>query len=168
MANLSRLYHHHVKRHLVRLVELRESPAAIAGGAAIGIWVGFLPLDGVKTLISLVLAWVLRCNKLAAVIAVTLHDVLLPLAPILLRLEYDLGYWLLSHPHQQPPPLHTTDFSWHEFQQWTFYFHVGFPVMLGAAIFGLGAAVVTYGLVYWIVKRRREREENEELADTPM
>lgn len=154
-----RLYHHHVKRHLLRLVELRESPAAIAGGAALGIWVGFLPLSGIKTLIALVLAWVLRCNKLAAIIAVTLHDVLLPLAPVLLRLEYELGYWLLSHPHQLPPALTTRDFDWHQFMQWPFYLHVGLPVFLGAALYGVGAAAMTYGVVYRIVWRRRQRVE---------
>jgi len=35
----------------------------------------------------------------------TLHDIILPVVPLLLGWEYDVGYWLLSHPHELPPRL---------------------------------------------------------------
>lgn len=146
-------------------MELKESPAAIAGGAAIGMWVGFLPLDGVKTLLALILAWVLGRNKIAAVIFVNLHDLILPLAPALLRLEYELGYWLLSHPHHLPPALSGQDFTLQELKQWTFYFDVGLPVLLGAALYGVVAAAATYGITYAIVRRRRLRAQQRKTMD---
>jgi uncharacterized protein len=34
-----------------------------------------------------------------AAIGVTLDDIILPVVPLLLGWEYDVGYWLLSHPH---------------------------------------------------------------------
>ena len=74
------------------------------GVAAVVFW-GFVPLVGLKTLLALGCARLLRGSMVAAVITVTLHDVLLPVAPLLLRWEYDLGYWLLSHPHAFPPSL---------------------------------------------------------------
>ncbi len=83
---------------LKKLFSLKDSPHAIAGGVAIGVFVGFTPLLGVKTLLSLGLAYALRCNPIAAVIAVSLHDVLTPFAPIFMRWQYDLGFWLLSPP----------------------------------------------------------------------
>ena len=61
-----------------KLVTLRDTPHAIAGGVAIGVFIGFTPLFGIKTLLSLGAAYLLRCNPIAAVIAVSLHDVVTP------------------------------------------------------------------------------------------
>ena len=47
--------------------------------------------------------YLLRCNPIAAVIAVSLHDVALPLWPVVLRMQYDIGFWVLSNPHHFPP-----------------------------------------------------------------
>src|SRR5260221_110717 len=88
-----------------RLLELRDTPHAIAGGIGIGVFFGFSPLFGVKTLLSLATAWLTRCSKIAAVIAVSLHDVVWPFLPFLLRIQYDIGYWILSNPHELPPKI---------------------------------------------------------------
>ena len=87
------------------MVTLKDTPHAIAGGVAIGVFIGFTPLFGIKTLLSLGAAYLLRCNPIAAVIAVSLHDVVTPLWPVLLRLEYDIGFWLL----EQSAPFSTQD-----------------------------------------------------------
>jgi hypothetical protein len=47
----------------------------------------------------------LRGSIVGAAIGVTLHDIILPVVPLLLGWEYDVGYWLLSHPHELPPRL---------------------------------------------------------------
>ena len=98
---------------------LRDTPHAIAGGVAIGVFIGFTPLFGIKTLLSLAGAYLLRCNPIAAVIAVSLHDVVTPLWPVLLRIEYDIGYWLLSHPHHLPPKLEMHHVHVSEMLKWT-------------------------------------------------
>jgi uncharacterized protein len=82
----------HLKGLAAKLVTLRDTPHAIAGGVAIGVFIGFTPLFGVKTLLSLGVAYLLRCNPIAAVIAVSLHDVAMPLLPVLLRMEYDISF----------------------------------------------------------------------------
>src|SRR2546428_11283060 len=84
---------------------LFRSPEAIAGGVAIGIFFGFTPLFGLKTLLAILFAWLTRSNILAAVLASTLHDIVLPLMPVVYRFEYGVGYFLLSHPHHWPPPM---------------------------------------------------------------
>src|ERR1044071_4671354 len=91
-----------LKDHSLKLLAIRDTPNAIAGGVAIGIFFGFTPLLGLKTLLSIFFAWLTRSNIIAAVIAVTLHDVALPFMPVLFRWEYDIGYWILSDPHQWP------------------------------------------------------------------
>ena len=79
------------------LVTIADTPHSIALGSAIGIFFGFTPLWSLKTLLSIVVAWVCRCNKIAAAIAVTLHDVLIFVMPAVYFAEYKLG--LLD-----PPP----------------------------------------------------------------
>src|SRR5215467_5763703 len=96
--NLRRWLH----EHSLKLLAIRDAPVAVAGGVAIGIFFGFTPLFGLRMLLSLFFAWLLRCNLLAAVIATTLHDVVLPFMPVVFRWEYDIGFWLLSKPHHWP------------------------------------------------------------------
>ena len=63
--------------HHMTLMTIADSPHSIALGSAIGIFFGFTPLYPLKTLLSIGAAWAFRCNKIAAAIAVTLHDVVI-------------------------------------------------------------------------------------------
>ena len=57
------------KEHSLKLLAIRDTPNAIAGGVAIGIFFGFTPLVGLKTLLSIFFAWLTRSNIVAAAIA---------------------------------------------------------------------------------------------------
>src|SRR2546421_5897230 len=83
--------------HSLKLLAIRDTPEAIAGGVAIGIFFGFMPLFGLKTLLAILCAWLTRSNILAAVLAGTLHDVILPFMPVIYWWEYKMGYWLIYH-----------------------------------------------------------------------
>ena len=63
------------------LMAIADTPHSVALGSAIGIFFGFTPLWSLKTLLSIATAWLFRCNKIAAAIAVTLHDIILPFMP---------------------------------------------------------------------------------------
>jgi uncharacterized protein (DUF2062 family) len=148
----------HLKELWKKLISLKDSPHAIAGGVAIGVFVGFTPLWGVKTLLCLGLAYLLRCNPIAAVIAVSLHDVLTPFAPVFMRWQYDLGYWLLSHPHHMPPKLEVLHTHIHpaEMLKWTTFFHVGLPLLVGSLLFSAPSAAVAYFLSLTVLRRRKD------------
>lgn len=142
-----------------KLFSLKDTPHAIAGGVAIGVFVGFTPLFGIKTLLSLGLAYALRCNPIAAVIAVSLHDVLTPFVPFLMRMEYDIGYWIMSHPHHLPPKLelHHQHLHLGEMLQWTTIMKVGMPLLIGSMFVSAPSAVIFYFLVLWIMRARQSR-----------
>jgi len=78
------------------LMTIADTPHSIALGSAIGIFFGFTPLYPLKTLLSIGAAWVCRCNKVAAAIAVTLHDVVIWATPAIYVAEYQLGCWSLQ------------------------------------------------------------------------
>jgi uncharacterized protein (DUF2062 family) len=126
-------------------------------GTAVGMFFGLSPLWGLKTLLALGVARVLQSNLIAAAIAVTLHDVILPVMPLLLRWEYDLGYWLLSHPHELPPRLtlaHAKPAIWFH---WSTFLTVGRPLLVGSLILAVPVAVVTYYVSLFVVERRMRK-----------
>src|SRR4051812_16847720 len=90
--------------HHMTLMAIADSPHSIALGSAIGIFFGFTPLYSLKTLLSITTAWLFRCNKIAAVIAVTLHDVLFFAMPAIYFAEYKLGCWVLGRPRAVHDP----------------------------------------------------------------
>ncbi|HSU57140.1 MAG TPA: DUF2062 domain-containing protein [Candidatus Dormibacteraeota bacterium] len=154
--NLRRWLH----EHSLKLLAIRDTPNAIAGGVAIGIFFGFMPLFGLKTLLAIFFAWLTRSNILAAVIAGALHDVILPFMPFIYRWEYDLGYWLLSNPHQWPEPLRRMHLSTpHAWRNWTTYLGAGKHLVVGGAICSTPFSVVSFFIAREIVARHHRKRD---------
>ena len=149
---LKKLYHW-VRGKVAGLSELRDKPHAVALGMACGIFFGFIPLFGFKTLLAMGTARVLRGNVVAAAVAVTLHDVILPLAPMLLRWEYQLGYWLLSHPHHLPPEFHALHHGASIWFHWATLFSVGLPLLVGSIVVAIPFAALGYGISLFLLQR---------------
>jgi len=138
-----------------QLVQLKDTSHSIALGSAIGMFFGILPLWGLKTVLALGLCRLARANFLATAIAASLHDLALPLLPLLLRWEYEIGYWLLSHPHELPAKLSLSHHSAAVWLHWSTFLTVGRPLLLGALVFSLPAAVVTYYVTLVLIERTR-------------
>jgi len=143
------------------LVRLKDSEHAIAFGMAIGMFFGFTPLLGFKTLLAIGVARLLRANFLAAAIAVTLHDVFLPLFPFLLRLEYQVGYWMMSHPHEFAPRLHLASHSVSLWFHWSTFLTVGRPLLIGSLFFAVPVGLLTYYVTLFLLQRRKQRKQKE-------
>ena len=144
-----------IRENVGRLVSLKDPPHTIAVGVAVGMFFGLIPLWGLKTLMALGVTRLLRGSIVAAAIAVTLHDVALPLVPLLLRWEYDVGFWLLSHPHSLPPKLHMSHQNPAIWFHWSTFFTIGRPLLLGSVVVAAPVSVVSYYLTLALVKRWR-------------
>lgn len=141
-----------LSRHWKNLKNIKESPHAVAVGVATGMFFGFTPLMGLKTLLAVGIAWVLGGSVMAVVIAVTLHDLLLPLMPVLLRWEYVLGFWVLTEPHGFPPALnlHTGE-SPGTWLSWSTFLTIGRPVLVGSLFFSVPFSCLSYfGMRYFL------------------
>ena len=102
------------------------------------------------------MTWALRGNKIAAAIAVTSHDLLLPIIPVILRIEYDIGYWILSDPHVLPPHLHVHhSVAFGTWLHWSTFLTTGRPVLLGSLVFATPFTIVAYIVVKKILHRRK-------------
>ncbi len=144
--------------HSLKLLAIRDTPEAIAGGVAIGIFFGFTPLIGLKTLSAIFFAWLTRSNIIAAVVAGALHDVILPFMPVIYRWEYDVGYWLLSQPHQWPPSLRRMNWATHSWPNWSRLLTFGRPLLLGSTVCAAPVAVLSFFLTQAIVARHQRKK----------
>ncbi|MCX7868536.1 MAG: DUF2062 domain-containing protein [Terrimicrobiaceae bacterium] len=139
-----------------RLLEIRDTPHALAGGVAIGMFFGFTPLFGLKTLLCLAAAAALRCNPIAAVISVCLHDIVTPFWPFILRVEYDIGHFVLSRPHTLPEKISAGSLHPAELLQWTTFLHVGLPLLVGSLFLAVPAAAAAYAIFFtWAARREK-------------
>jgi uncharacterized protein (DUF2062 family) len=148
-----------LQEHSLKLLAIRDTPEAIAGGVAIGIFFGFTPQFGLKTVLSICLAWLTGSNIIAAVIAGTLHDLLLPLMPVVYVWEYKVGYWLMTNPHRWPEHLRKVHLAWHEWRNWTMFLSVGKPLLLGSMVYGTPMALLSYFISKKIVIRHHRKRD---------
>jgi uncharacterized protein (TIGR03546 family) len=140
--------------HHMTLMAIADTPHSIALGTAIGIFFGFTPLLSLKTLLSIAAAWVCRCNKIAAVIAVTLHDVLFFAMPAIYFLEYKLGCWVLQRPTPLRDPFERLRLG--QVFHWRVFNHLIWPALIGSMFLAIPCAVAAYVILRLLVRRARE------------
>ena len=139
--------------HHMTLMAIADTPHSIALGSAIGVFFGFTPLWSMKTLLSIAVAWIFKCNKIAAAIAVTLHDVILPLMPAIYFWQYRIGMRVLHGRPEKRAAFHRLSF--HEFMTWPGFVRVGWPLLLGSLFLAIPSAVATYAIMRLLVSRAR-------------
>jgi hypothetical protein len=149
--------HHMAKLH--ELLDARDAPHSVAGGTAIGVFFGFIPVFGLKTLCAMGISLLTRCSVVASIIGVSLHDVLLPIWPLILRYQFRLGFWILSNPHHFPPKLTRGDFKISELFQWDNFIDIGLPLAIGGLIIAIPSALISYGVVLTIMHFRALRRK---------
>ena len=137
--------------HRMTLMTLTDTPHSIALGSAIGIFFSFTPLLSLKTLLSLGTAWLCKCNKIAAVIAVALHDVLLPVMPAIYLWQYKIGMTVL---HGRPEHrINVHRLAWGDFRHWDAFVRVGWPLLFGSLFLAVPSALATYIVMRMLVSR---------------
>jgi uncharacterized protein len=145
-----------LRSHHLTLMTLPDTPHSIALGSAIGMFFGFTPLFGMKTLLSLALAWLLKGNKIAAFITVTLHDLLLPFVPAIFFWQYRMGMWVLYGRVPERPGFRHVSLG--DYMEWTTFLTVGRPLLVGSLFLALPAAVVIYFALRGVLIRARKTD----------
>ena len=155
--------------HSLKLLAIRDTPEAIAGGVAIGIFMGFTPLIGLKTALTILLAWLTRSNVIAAVIAQAAHDVGFFLMPVLYVWEYSVGYWLLSQPHHWPTTLPKMRWEGISLHNWVvFLCGIGKPLLVGGILCPAPLVPISFVLTKWLVARHRRRRHTHGAPEEPI
>jgi uncharacterized protein len=143
--------------HHMTLMTIADTPHSIALGSAIGIFFGFTPLWSLKTLLSIGVAWICRCNKIAAAITVTLHDILLPFMPAIYIWEYTIGYRLIHH--VSPRRVRVGDFGWWDYLNWHAFVRIVWPTLVGSLVLAIPSAIIVYFLMRLLLSRARAAQK---------
>ena len=143
--------------HHMTLMAINDTPHSIALGSAIGIFFGFTPLWSMKTLLSILVAWVCRSNKIAAAIAVTLHDIILPLMPAVFWWEYKVGYRFLHGTRPHHIRIHHVG-VW-EYLHPDVFLRLIWPTLVGSFFLAVPCALATYVIMRLLVSRARRDPE---------
>ena len=161
--------HRWLRKHSLKLLAIRDTPQAIAGGVAIGVFFGFTPLFGIKTISAIIVAWLTGSNILAAVIAGAMHDLILPLMPAVYLWEYDVGYWILSRPHILPPAMHRPHWEGFDWRAWTNFLFgaVGKRLLVGGMVCATPFAALAFGLTHLIVSRHQLKRQLRVISGEP-
>lgn len=143
-----------------RLLHADDPPHRLALGAAIGMFVTFLPLVGFQMALVVVLATLLRANKAVGLPIVWITNPA-TVVPIFYAC-YVVGRWMLGHKAigwhwwielESPPPgwWESTCFYYSKLMQ------VAWPLWAGCLVVATVAAVLAYPIAYWIVANYRTR-----------
>jgi uncharacterized protein len=136
---------------LIRKID--GDPHQIASGYSLGIFIGMMPLVGVKAIIAVAIASVLKWNKLAAGIGV--FNINPITAPFFFGLNYLVGKQITGCRQSFEFP---TEFS---FRVLTELFHHGSDILLtlaiGGFLLGIPFAFLAYHLSYFILIKYRKQ-----------
>jgi uncharacterized protein len=154
-ASFWRRFKRWMRAHHMTLMTLPDTPHSIALGSAIGMFFGFTPLFGLKTILAFLTTWACKGNKTAAVITVQLHDLLLPFVPAMFFWQYKLGMWTLYHRVPQRPGFRRVALG--DFMEWTTFLTVGRPILVGSLFFAVPAGLLVYFGLRAVLIRSRAR-----------
>jgi hypothetical protein len=129
------------KLMLVRFVRLRGQPEEIAKGVALGIFIGMTPTFGFQMAIALLFAYLLRENRLAAILGVWVTNP--ATAPVIYAVEYEMGRLLLGIPRASLP----TEFTW------SAYADLGWNIIYPLWVGGIIAGIILGSLSYFVTMR---------------
>ncbi len=143
-----------VHYYYYRLLRLRDSPEAIARGAAVGVFWGFFPFFGLQTLLSVVVATLVRGNRWVAMVATWVSN---PFTYVpIYGFNFHVGQAIL-----RAKDIDLTDVDWTSSD--LFYLGGKFALALGLGCFVVGSivAMLTYSLtvpaLYRLRRLRRHR-----------
>ena len=126
------------KLNFLRFIRLRGTPEEIAKGFALGITIGMTPTFGVQMPIAFFFAWILRENKLAAILGVWITNPLT--APFIYATEYEFGRLLLGMDRLSLPAVYSfetlSQLSW----------DVILPLLIGSLVFAAIFGTLSYAL----------------------
>ena len=126
------------KLNLILFLRLRGTPEEVAKGLALGIFIGMTPTFGLQMVIVLFFAWILKENKIAAIIGVWVTNPIT--APFIYAAQYETGRLVLGMDRLHFP----TEFSFETFTN--FGAEIMVPLCLGSLIHAVLWGLLTYAL----------------------
>ncbi len=138
MKTLTRL-----KEYIIRLSKKGLTPDEISAGVAIGIFIGFVPLIGIHTVMAFALSYFLRLNTFLVLLGTQISN---PLSfPFQIFLSAEIGSLILNG--KLLDIKFTKDISYLE--------HYILPIIIGSLVLGIVVSLFSYLTIKSFLKRRK-------------
>ena len=118
-------------------------PEEIAKGVALGIFIGMTPTFGFQMAIALFFAYLLKENRLAAILGVWVTNPLT--APVIYAIEYEMGRILLGMDRAALP----VELTWRAYAE--LGWNIMYPLWVGGIISGLILGTLSYFITLRLV-----------------
>jgi uncharacterized protein len=134
-----------------RFVRMEGSPKAIARGLAAGVFSGWFPWFGVQIIIAVMLAALIRGNKITAAASTWVSN---PLTYVpIYAFNFQVGCWLLNA--NMSADVFTEITSWGDAVALGQDFVI--VLLVGCFVVGLCVAAASYGVGLWFLQSVRQR-----------
>jgi uncharacterized protein len=145
----------------LRILRLKGQPEEVAGGVAIGVFVGMTPTVPLHTVLAVLIAYLFRKSKLAAAMGVWVSNPLF--LPFVYFLDYKLGRVITR---TNPPSFAVSDFSIHKMIE--LGWGISFPLIVGGFVLGLICAIPSYYITKrMVILYREKRRKRFDKVDFP-
>ncbi len=142
-----------------KLLQTKASPQKVALGFALGVFIGIYP--GTGPVFALVLAWIFRLPKAAAFLGGLLTNTWLSWVTLVIAGQIGAAVLGLEwNDIKEPITDFMSDFHWKKLIDGSVWETVGpilKPLLIGYAVVGLAAGVLSYFIVLYILKKRSAR-----------
>ncbi len=144
-----------------RFIRLRASPHAIAGGMALGLFIGMSPFFGLHVISAIALAALFKWSKISVLIGAQITNAIT--APVIYPINYWVGSKLAGSSGRTIWP---ADFSLDELisliRQSA---HILTDLMIGGAVLGVPLAIAGYAVTLRLVIAYRGRRPPSQTSD---
>ncbi|HPN96332.1 MAG TPA: DUF2062 domain-containing protein [Candidatus Moranbacteria bacterium] len=142
-----------IKKFLEHFFLIDDSPHKVAAGAALGIFLGIIPGEGVTA--ALILATIFRLNKLSAAAGALSTNMWGTLA-ILPPASIIGGFIFNTNPKELIESFHNTyDLGFKFFLSKAIFFDLVFPLATGFIISAAAVALLFYFAIYFTLKYKK-------------
>jgi uncharacterized protein len=149
-----------------RILRLSASPHAVAAGVAAGTFSAFTPLLGFHVILALALAYLTAGNLLAAALATTIAN---PLTiPLIALATFRVGEALLGIESTEAVTAAELFHRLEHLQLSELWQPVLKPMLAGAGLLGVSAAVLSYGATRFAVRSFKARRHARLLSAQPV
>jgi hypothetical protein len=134
----------------LKFLRLQEDPRKLAGGMALGVFIGITPTVPFHTVAALTLAPLLRLSPVTAFLGIQICNPL-TISPLYLA-AYNVGKHLL---YKRGPLGFPENYSYQDLLN--LLWQGGLALQVGGVALALPPAVISYFLTLWVVQRYRQR-----------
>jgi uncharacterized protein (DUF2062 family) len=136
------------------IFQLNDTPHRLALAFAVGVFIAFSPTFGLHILSCLIVAWAFRLSKLVLITATFINN------PWTIVPMYGFCIWFGSK--LMGSEIAMPQIAWNELTPASAYVVIKpyfWPFVTGTLVVGGIAAVIAYGLIYWLIVRYRAAEK---------